>query len=303
MDALTGIAVDTFLTWLNSEIGSQYAAAGAGDPVVAVDQERQLAIEVRPLFPVDSDVSWNRRSDAVAAQLREAGAGALELWIPPQTDLPRGDRTDFIRRILQAAKGLLPGQRGQAEFPVTLTLRRLSDEASYVNVRGGLAPHWAKLTGRAFGQYELDSTAIHRLAEPESRIAELLDWVVLLGNGMKAGTTSEMKAEDAWTLRRPSRGDWTAVVGAPPGSDPGNGTAVRKLLRQALKEVAVHPSVPKSARALVLVAVYRGIAEENATIALRSCDPTLYAGFDAICLVADGLCKPLHGVRRAALGG
>jgi len=39
------------------------------------------------------------------------------------------------------------------------------------------------------------------------------------------------------------------------------------------------------------------LAQETATIALRSCDPALYTGFDVICLIADGGCKPLFGPR------
>jgi hypothetical protein len=207
-----------------------------------------------------------------------------------------------------AATELQPAQRGQVEFPVTLTLKKTSTEASYVQVAGGLAPHWAKLTGRAYGQYILDATPIHRLPEPESRVADLLEWVALVGNGMKVGASSEIKAEDAWTLTRPRTGASSithnspvTLIGAAPDIDPTNGTAVRKLLRDAVKLTAARHAGDNTPRALVLVGAFRTIEEETATIALRSSDPAMYSGFDVICLITDGRCKPLFGPRRERL--
>lgn len=302
-DRLTSAGIDTFLTWLNGEYGYHYAPEAASDPALATDDGRTLAITVRPLYEPDADPAWSRRRDAVAAQLREAGAGPLTLWVPPETDLPHGDRTEFVQRVAEAAATLNPGERGQVEFPVTLTLKKLSTEASYVHVSGGLAPHWAKLTGRAYGQYELDAKPIHRLPEPESRVNDLLEWVALLGNGMKVGGSSDIKAEDAWTIQRPAFGQATAIVGAAPDTDPSNGTAVRRRLRTALRETAPMLAADGEAKALVLAGIYRTIAEENALIALRGCDPALYSGFDTICLVADGHCRLLYGPRIGAVVG
>lgn len=302
MEPLLSAGIDTFLSWLNAELGSAYALCDQ-EPVLAGWGERKLALTFAPLWEVDADPGWSRRCAAIATQLQQAGAAPLSLWAPPETDLPHGDRSDFVRRIAEAAAPLSAGERGQVEFTVTLSLKKLSDDASYVHVSGGLAPHWARLTGRAFGQYELDTKAIHRLPEPESRINELLDWVVLLGNGMRAGTISEMKAEDAWTIRRPEHGDWATVIGAPPGSDPSNGTRVRRLVRQALRRTSAEPLREGTAQALVLLGIYRSMDEENATIALRSADPALYTGLDAICLIADGRCKPLVRPRKERLTG
>lgn len=296
INLLDAVAADVFLTWLNSQRDAHYHLEGLESHaglLVASDQERRLALSVGLLFD-DGDEAWQRGRDSIAAKLRAAGAGPLALWVPPDADLPGEDLTAFVQHVAEAASPLTPGQRGQAEFPVTLTLRRLSDEGSYVRVTGGLAPHWAKLTGRIFGTYDLDTRAIHRLPEPESRLSETLDWVVLLGNGMKQGAASSFKGEDAWTVTRPSQGDLTALIGAPPRSDPSNGTMVRKLLRQALRNgTAGLPSDTGAQRALVLLGIFRSMQEENALIALRSCEPSLFTGYDMVCLVADGLCKPL----------
>jgi hypothetical protein len=294
MTAISAIAADRFLDWLNTEFGRNYDFAAGGN-LVATDGAKRLHIAVAPLYASDADPSWSRRCQALAGQLQERLGFPLALWVPPDTDLPHGDRSEFVQQIATAAAGLQPGDRGQVEFPVNLTLKKTGAESSYVHVTGGLAPHWAKLTGRAYGQYVLDTTAVHRLPEPQSRVADLLEWVALLGNGMKPGASSEIKAEDSWTITRPRRVSEGAVFGAPPASDPTNGTSVRRYLRAGLRMSAEQADNSGDLRALVLTGIVRTMDEENATIALRSCDPSLYAGLDVIALVADGQCKSLHG--------
>lgn len=301
MDAFTAAAIDLLFDWLARETGHSYRLDGEGDRLFASDGERSIAVQVAPIFAMSADSEWTRRCQAVAKQIAGRTTTPLTLWIPPEADLPHGDRTEFVQHVVQAAEALAPGERGQVEFPVTLTLKKTGAEASYVHVVGGLAQHWARLTGRAYGQYVLDATAIHRLPEPETRVADLLDWVALLGNGMKPGASSEIKAEDAWTIRRSTAEHAPVLIGAPPGDDPTNGTAVRRMVRDALKAVAAQPDQPEVARILVLIGDFRTMAEENATIALRSADPALYAGLDLVCLEADGLCKPLHGPKPGRL--
>ena len=46
-------------------------------------------------------------------------------------------------------------------------------------------------------------------------------------------------------------------------------------------------------RAVVLLAYYGRIEDEVVTTALRGFDPALYSGLDIICLVTDGIVKPL----------
>jgi len=287
-----------FLDWLNAETGRTYHFVDAQDCQLASDGVHKLEVLTAPVFDAGADAGWMRRCEAVAKQLEALSDEPLILWVPPTADLPHGDRTEFLHRIVEAGAALEPGQRGQVEFPVTLTLKKTSSEASYVQVTGGLAPHWARLTGRAYGQYLLDTTPIHRLPEPESRVADLLEWVALLGNGMKPGASSDFKAEDAWTVTRLRDVKGCAVIGAPPEMDPTNGTLVRKLLRNALRDAGARPPPDDAGRALVLLGAFRTIDEETATIALRGCDPAMYGGLAVICLVADGRCKPLIEPRR-----
>jgi hypothetical protein len=290
---LADIACDIFLQWLNGHQESVYSLTQLESRRFIRGGDVQYEIAVRPIFDVDSDETWSHRLQNAASEVQRLIGTPVAIWIPPETDLPQANQSEFVQRIADAAAAIEPGQRGQVEFPVKLTLQKTSAEASYVQVSGGLAPLWARLTGRAYGQYLLDTTAIHRLPEPESRVADLLEWVALLGNGMKPGSTSEIAAEDAWTLYRPTQAAGCEFIGATPETDPTNGTRVRVLLRNALRSTAQRERVPDSRNVLLLVGIFRNIHEETATIALRSCDPDMYAAFDYICLVADGACKPL----------
>ena len=96
-------------------------------------------------------------------------------------------------------------------------------------------------------------------------------------------------------MTRPAQEQEASIIGADPGEDPTDGTAVRRAVRAALKACAEVVTEPGTARALVLAGVYRRLEDENATIALRGCDPALYSGLDVVALVADGACKPLVG--------
>jgi len=46
-------------------------------------------------------------------------------------------------------------------------------------------------------------------------------------------------------------------------------------------------------RALILLGHYARMDQEGATTAMRGYDPSLYSGIDFVCLVADGLVKPI----------
>jgi hypothetical protein len=289
MPDLNEAASEIFHHWLNARTGLNYRPAGLSPDITLTDGRKQIQLAVRPVFDVDDH--WTGRLRLAGEELDKQCDIPVAVWIPPETRLPH--EPEFFQRIAQVASNVETGHRGQVEFPVKLTLKKTSTEASYVQVVGGLAPHWARLTGRAYGQYLLDTSPIHRLPEPESRVADLLEWIALLGNGMKAGTSSEINAEDAWTINALAHGQGSLFIGAPPGMDPTNGTRVRVLLRNALRDAGTESRAPGTMRALLLVGIYRNLNEETATIALRSCDPELYNEFDHIVLIADGLCKSL----------
>ncbi len=72
------------------------------------------------------------------------------------------------------------------------------------------------------------------------------------------------------------------------------GLTVRRNLRRIFGEAA--PELREAEvelKALVLLGYYARMDEEGASIAMRGFSPSLYSGLDFVCLVADGLVKPL----------
>jgi hypothetical protein len=84
------------------------------------------------------------------------------------------------------------------------------------------------------------------------------------------------------------------IVGVPPSVTEDAGLAVRRNLRRTLAEAGARlKEADAGARALVLTGYYARLEQEGATTAMRGCDPVLYRGIDFVCLVADGLVKPM----------
>jgi hypothetical protein len=89
--------------------------------------------------------------------------------------------------------------------------------------------------------------------------------------------------------------DGWAITGCPPGFDPNDGSAVRRILRRRLSEAAEKVGDVRSvARVLVLIGAYDYLDTENAGPSLRGFDPSLAANFDVIALVADAEVKALR---------
>ena len=281
------------------EVAEVTESEGIGLADLLVGERRALAAVV-PLFD-PWDVETHRAADALRDRLAAAAEG-LVLWAPPGARLPAADDEETVSRILEAAAGLRAGERGEVRFPVTMGLRKIADEGSYLSVQGGLSPHWARFTGQVFGQYQLDSSAIHRLPADEATVTQLLDYVVLAANGIRgANGRTEAQAEDAWTLQRAAAGDLAgaAVVVAAPEAPAEQGTPVRKALRAGVQRAIT--ALDKSVAALRLVmcvGVFRSMREETASIALRGMAPATFAHFDAALLAADGEAATLFGPAR-----
>src|SRR5581483_7890365 len=98
MDAFTAEAADMLFDWLRRETGHTYELVDGGDGLLAGDGERSMAVQVAPIFATGTDVEWTRRCQAVAKQIAGRTNTSLSLWIPPEADLRRGDRTEFVQR-------------------------------------------------------------------------------------------------------------------------------------------------------------------------------------------------------------
>ncbi len=111
-----------------------------------------------------------------------------------------------------------------------------------------------------------------------------------LSQGLAVGDVIEFETRGRLVAAAPaprSEGltDGWAIAGCPPGFEPDDGSAVRRLLRRRLAEASEALSgVRDSARVLVLLGAYDYMEFENAGPSLRGFDPALAAAFDVIAL-------------------
>ncbi|MCY3919937.1 MAG: hypothetical protein OXG38_09050 [Chloroflexi bacterium] len=298
------VGVAQTLDWLRrqrgvaAELRELSSAEGVGLARLALPDDRGAALAVVPLFTPDAET--DARCAALAHALSDAAGADLDglvLWTPPGAPIPAPDDDAALQRIREAAAGLAPGDRAEVGFPVTLGIRKVGDEGSYLSVQGGLSPHWARFTNQVFGQFQLDSTALHRLPQDPDKVTQLVDFLVLVANGIRtAGNTTTAPAEDTWSLQRLPGLAGPRVIAAAPAAEPEQGGPVRKALRAGTRAAITElERFPASVRLITYVGVFRAIQEETASIALRGLDPASFAHFDVACLVADAELRVLFG--------
>ena len=145
------------------------------------------------------------------------------------------------------------------------------------------------------GQYQLDSSAIHRLPEDPQRVTQLVDFLVLVANGLrKEGAATTVNSEDVWTIQRIPELTEPIVLAAAPGAAV-DGRAVRRLMRRGLRGGGSEIDASAQTRVHVLVGLVAQLETETATIALRGMDAALLGGWEFIGLAADGRLRPLLG--------
>lgn len=253
---------------------------------------RAGVICVAPLYPLEADGETLRRKAALEERLHAYGARDLALWTPPNVRLPE-DADAAAARIAEAAADLPQGGRGEVTFPIQLGVRKTGGDGSYMSVLGGLSQHWARFTGQVMGEYQLDSSALHRLPDDPERVTQLIDFLVLVANGLrKEGATTSVNGEDTWSIQRLPGLEEPIVLAAAPDAVL-DGRAVRKQIRRGLRESAA--TVPPDAEFAiqVLLALVPQIETETATIALRGLDAALIAPWHYIALAADAQLRPL----------
>jgi transcription termination factor NusB len=219
----------------------------------------------------------------------------VALWVPAGANLPSDepDVSEFAALVREAAIKLDPVERSYVSLPAKLYLRKNADTGGVVSVTGGLNPHWARFTERVRGSYDLDSTQLHRLPESEEHLEKLLDGVVEKTETLDAGQYAVIETIDAWTVQRLSGEPGVTIVGAPPAVAGEGGIAVRRNFRRILAGAEPLREAKVGAPALVVLGYYARIEQEGATVAMRGFEPALYSGIDFVCLVADGVVKPL----------
>ena len=301
----TDVCLELFLDWLNRTHGRRFrieqrTEAGA----TARDGAISLAVEARPLLGPTENREWLAARDALQEQIATGLPLAIALWLPAGAELPADEpgASEFASLVRQTAVRLRPRERSYVPLPVSLFLRKVSDAGGVVSVTGALNPYWARFTEHVRGTYDLDSTRLHRLPESDEHLQQLIQTVIDEAAKLDVGRSAEIQTIDAWTVQRLRGKKGVTIIGFPPGEIEDMGLTVRRNFRRilasstpALRERPADPSTDsgQALQALLLLGHYPRIEQEGATTAMRGYDPALYSGLDFVCLVADGLVKPL----------
>ncbi len=255
------------------------------------------AIAVAPLYPLEADGETQRRKAALEERLHAYGVRDAAVWTPPHARLPddAGDADVAAARIAEAVGELGEGERGEAAFPIELGVRKTGAEGSYMSVLGGLSQHWARFTGQVMGEYQLDSSQLHRLPTDPERVTQLVDFLVLVANGLrKEGAATTVAGEDVWRIQRVPGLEEPIVLASSPEAAL-DGRAVRRAMRRGLREGAAQVGADAELRIASLVGLVAQLETETATIALRGMDASLVGMWDYIGLAADGQARGLLG--------
>ena len=248
-----------------------------------------------PLFDLEalqSDGPTLARKVGLEERLHAYGGRDVVLWVPPGASLP-DDADHAAGLIADAARELEVGEKGEVTFKVDIAVRKTGSEGSYMSVLGGLSQQWARFTNQVMGEYQLDSSNIHRLPEDEQKITQMVDFLVLVANGIrKEGVATTVKGEDTWRIQRLDGIEEPIVVCAPPTSVV-DGRMVRRMMRRSLREADQATSGTNGFRIASMVTLANSLDRELVTTAMRGIDPLILAGWDYMPLLVDGQIRTL----------
>ncbi|GBD22856.1 hypothetical protein HRbin29_00501 [bacterium HR29] len=262
---------------------------------------RRWRLRVAVINLVASEATYRSELSRAALERRLDAAGlSVIVWAPRGAPLPFDEPAlSELAIAVEEAKPTGDG-RLEARLPVTLYLRRTAPTGSVVTAFGAFADHWAQFTNRVPGSFQLDSRALHRLpADPQEREA-LVERIVMAAQQPEVDEGVEIPAFDAWTVTRLD-GERAYVVASPQEPSDDLSASQRRALRRLLGEAREAVSGPADARALAVLTVSTYAEGERVSWALRGIDPALYAEFDLLTVLADGLAKPVLEPPRGAL--
>jgi hypothetical protein len=294
-----------FLQW----IGSHYARSTALEAVslsdalltgrVVIGRRWSMDLAIADTVSLEADFRFEAARAAVEQRLDAAGRPVI-LWVPPGAQIPSAEPgLSEIALAVEGAEAIEDG-RLEARRPVSLAIRRTSTTGSVVTVLGGLSASWAQFTNKVPGSFQLNSNALYRLPASGDERDALMQRIVNAAAQPDVDDSLPIPAEDAWTVNELGEGR-SYVIGSPlPVTDEHSAT-LRRNLRKLLQEGAPVARSTEEARALVVLGSATYAEEEKLSWALKGMDPRLYAGFDLIVIVADGLVRPLLEPPRGSL--
>lgn len=289
-------ALRLFLRWF----GGHYARAVRLKEQTATDfgmrgqlkvgRQWSISFGVVNTLASESTVAYEAARSAIERRLDAVG-GSLAVWVPRGAPLPT-EEPDLSRLIVAIETARDVDSRKEARLPVSLYLRRTSNTGSVVTILGGLSASWAQFTNRVPGSFQLNSSNLYRLPAVEAERDELAERIVLAAQQPDIDEGAIVPAEDAWSINDLEDGR-SCVIGSPRHEDDEQSAALRRTLRVLLKKAAPMMSEQADAKALIVVGAATYADEEKLSWALRGMDPVLYAGYDIIAVVADGMVKLL----------
>ncbi len=266
---------------------------------VSVGRRWSLAVTVLNTLAPDANLEWEAARAAVEQRLDTEGR-PVALWVPRGARLPAGEPalSELVLSLAEARS--VDDGRLELRRPVKLYFRRVDTTGSVVTAVGGLAAHWAQFTNRVPGSFQLNSAELFRLPASKEERDELAERIVLEAQQPDIDDTHVIPAEDCWTASDLGSGQ-ACVLGTPAPENDEWSSSLRRNLRRLLKEASPGLSRPADARALVVLGAATYAEEEKLSWALRGMDPTLYAGYDILAVIADGALKPILQPHRQTL--
>ncbi len=283
-------------------IGRQYARstrvdefesdpAGFAHGTVTVGRRWPFAFALLNTLAPEATLEFEAARAAVEKRLDLDGR-SVALWLPRGGGLPVEEPgLSDLAQAVEAASTLDDG-RMELRRPVRLYLRRIDMSGSVVTVTGGLAGHWAQFTSRVPGTFVLGSSELLRLPASRDERDALAERIISVAALPGADDTQVIDAEDTWTLNDLGDGG-SCVLGSPAPDSDERSAPLRRNLRKLLREAESVAAGPAPTRMLILLGAATYAEEEKLSWAIRGMDPALYAGYDLILVVADGLVRPL----------
>ncbi|MEO6397972.1 MAG: hypothetical protein ABIP13_05855 [Tepidiformaceae bacterium] len=267
---------------------------------VTVGRKWELAVGVVNTVAPDATLTFEAERAAIERRLDIEGR-SVALWVPRGAPLPAGEPgLSQLALSLSQANQLEADGRLELRRPVNLYLRRTSNTGSVISVLGGLSAHWAQFTNRVPGSFQLNAQELHRLPASKEEREALTERIVLAAGQPEVDDTVVVSAEDCWTANDLADGGST-VIGSPQRESDEQSSLLRRNLRKLLKQVEPVLRARAEPKALVVLGAATYAEEEKLTWALRGMDPSLFAGFDILAVVADGVVKVLLEPARQTL--
>jgi hypothetical protein len=266
---------------------------------VTVGRKWPLNVSVLNTVAPDATLEWEASRSAIEKRLDLEGQ-ALAIWAPRGAVLP-AQEPGLSRFVLSLAEAK-PLEDGRLEFrrPVNLHLRRVGTTGSVITILGGLSGHWAQFTNRVPGTFQLNSAELLRLPASNEEREALAERIVMAAGQPDVDESQVVPAEDCWTAT-PLGSGRACVIGTPAPENEEWSASLRRNLRRLLKAAEANFAKPADARALVVLGSATYADEEKLSWALRGMDPTLYAGYDILVVVADGVVKTVLQPQRQTL--